>query len=56
MLYFYALEESSNRLKRLSTDTQPTVTKQAYISMMSKIVFGKDVVLTADGHDYRKDW
>jgi hypothetical protein len=56
ILYFYALEESSNQLKRVSTDARATVTKEAYISMMSKIVFGKDVVLTADRGDYRKDW
>ena len=55
-LYFYGLNESSRLLKRHSGDTTFTVTKEAYISRMSNIIFGQDVVLTAEGGDYRKDW
>jgi hypothetical protein len=56
MLYFYGLEEASNLLKRHSSDTAKRVTKEEYISRMTKIVFGQNTVLTADGGDYRKDW
>jgi hypothetical protein len=56
MLYFYALEESTALLKRASADSTATVTKEAYLSMMTEIVFGQKTVLTAEGGDYRKDW
>ena len=55
-LYFYGLNESSKLLKRYSSESAFTVTKEAYLSRMSNIVFGQDVVLTAEGGDYRKDW
>jgi hypothetical protein len=56
MLYFYGLEEATALLKRSSSDSSPRVTKEAYISMMTEIVFGKKTLLTAEGGDYRKDW
>jgi fibronectin type 3 domain-containing protein len=56
MLYFYGLQEGSRLLKRQSSDSVTRVTKEEYISMMSSIVFGQNVVVTADGGDYRKDW
>jgi hypothetical protein len=58
MLYFYGLEESTNLLKHVSTDSRATITKEEYISMMSDIVFGKKVLITSEGErgDYRKDW
>jgi hypothetical protein len=56
VLYFYALEPAKNLLKRDSNDARATVTKEEYISMMSKIVFGKECFLTSDGGNYTKDW
>jgi hypothetical protein len=56
VFYFYGLEEASALLKRVSTDPRATVTKEEYISMMTKIVFGQDTVLTKEGGDFRKDW
>jgi hypothetical protein len=56
MLYFYALRPASDLLKYDTNAAKATVTKQEYISIMSEIVFGQQVILTADGGDYRKDW
>ncbi|MDR1232612.1 MAG: hypothetical protein LBK61_14570 [Spirochaetaceae bacterium] len=56
MLYFYALEPARDRLKYVSTDSSASVTKEDYMSRMTTIVFGKRVVLTAEGGNYSKDW
>ncbi|MDR2150948.1 MAG: hypothetical protein LBO67_09140 [Spirochaetaceae bacterium] len=56
VLYFYNLRPQSELLKYDSSETKPSVTTEAYISRMTQIVFGQDVVLTAEGGDYRKDW
>jgi hypothetical protein len=56
MLYFYGLEPATNLLKYVSSDSKATVTKEEYMSIMSRIVFDQDVRLTAEGGDYRKDW
>ncbi|MDR3284955.1 MAG: hypothetical protein LBS97_07245 [Treponema sp.] len=56
VLYFYGLEEATNLLKHASADSTARVTKEEYISMMTKIVFNKDTIVTSDGGDYRKDW
>jgi hypothetical protein len=56
VFYFYGLEESTKLLKWASTDQKAGTTREAYISMMTQIVFGKDCLVTADGGDYRKDW
>jgi hypothetical protein len=56
VLYFYALRPASDLLKRQSSDSRASVTKEEYLSMMSKIVFDQDVVITDEGGDYRKDW
>jgi hypothetical protein len=56
MLYFYGLERSADLLKRASGDTNATVTKEDYISMMTSIVFGQKCIVTMEGGDFRKDW
>ena len=56
VLYFYGLQEGSRLLKRQSNDSTARITREEYISRMSRIVFGQDVLVTADGADYRKDW
>ena len=56
VLYFYGLQEGSRLLKRQSSDSTARITREEYISRMSRIVFGQDVLVTADGGDYRKDW
>ncbi|MDR2743529.1 MAG: hypothetical protein LBB98_15460 [Treponema sp.] len=58
MLYFFNLKPASELLKHDSNEAEASVTKQAYISMMTNIVFGQNCVLTTEGEagDYRKDW
>jgi hypothetical protein len=56
MLYFYGLVESANLLKRVSTASTATVTKEDYISMMTKIVFDKECLILKDDSNKTKDW
>jgi hypothetical protein len=58
MLYFFNLKPASELLKYNSDEADPSVTKHAYISRMTTIVFGQECVLTTEGEagDYRKDW
>jgi hypothetical protein len=56
VLYFYGLQQASNLLKYVSTDSRATVTKEEYISRVTEIIFGQKCILTTEGGDYRKDW
>jgi hypothetical protein len=58
VLYFYGLERAGDLLKHASGDSTPTITKEEYISLMTKIVFDQECLLTTEGErgDYRKDW
>jgi hypothetical protein len=55
MLYLYSLRPASELLKHDPDEAAPSVTREAYISMMTGILFGQECVL-ADHGDYRKDW
>jgi hypothetical protein len=56
VLYFYGLVPAQDLLKRASTDSRATVSKDEYISMMTEIVFGQKCTVTTEGGNYTKDW
>jgi hypothetical protein len=57
MLYFFNLTPATNLLKYDRSTEEAEVSKSAYISMATKIIFGQECKLTsADAGDYRKDW
>ncbi|MDR1230492.1 MAG: fibronectin type III domain-containing protein [Spirochaetaceae bacterium] len=56
MLFFYALKPARDLLKYDRNSNRATVTKEAYISRMTSIVFGQKTLVTADGGNYTKDW
>jgi hypothetical protein len=56
LLYFYGLESARELLKRASSDSSPSVTKEEYISMMTSIVFGQKCIVTKEGGNYSRDY
>jgi hypothetical protein len=56
MLYFFNLKHASDLLKYDKDEAEASVSKSAYISIMTQIVFGQKCGLTNVGAgDYRKD-
>jgi hypothetical protein len=54
-MFFYGLNPSSVGLATTSNGARNR-TKEEYLSEATKIIFGMDTILTAEGGDFRKEW
>ena len=55
VMFFYDLRPSSQLLSR-EPGGPANMTREEYLSMLTRPIFGMDVILTADGGDFPRDW